>query len=467
KIEKDGRLIGAVVRSDHNPGETTHRFTNMEDPIQFNVMSRKAGIKGEKVYHTPVEGPNPFGDRPRQEVLFILKGKIKATFSTKENETVTEEILEAGDSVLFTEGHQVEFLEDTVFLEAKQGPYPSSGNKNDDQVMLSDNPESIYNELFSAGNSVELLKKLEKTKLAVFDLDETLANVDKDVPAGTIEELKSLLEKEINIAIVTGAGKFRVMPRLINKLKQSLGKDKLGLLQNLRVYTRLGNAGFGFNEAGEEVDLEETAIPDYQIENIKKIITASAEEIGIGEGINYKLTYKKEAKGNTLIVRIGFDDLANKKGDMHKMAQEIRKMFESEEIKLKVIESGEVAVEIAVNGKDYAIASLMDKLGVLADEIAFFGDSFGLNGGDRAMRFDATLKSLFFNVGPDIEEQELNEGILTSKVKGPSATEKILKLLIISKEQKIKDQIKKTPLKIDLKESLFNAKLREMVDMAI
>jgi hypothetical protein len=88
----------------------------MDTPLQFNSFFKGQGSKGTKLYHTPVEGKNPFGDRPRQEVLFILKGKVRVTFSTKENEDVAQETLTAGDAVLFTEGHLVEFLEDTVFF---------------------------------------------------------------------------------------------------------------------------------------------------------------------------------------------------------------------------------------------------------------------------------------------------------------------------------------------------------------
>ncbi|MDD5220975.1 MAG: ROK family protein, partial [Candidatus Bipolaricaulis sp.] len=104
----------------------------------------------EKLYHTPVVSPNPFGNKPRQEVLFILKGKIRAVFSTKENETIGSEILSSGDAVLFTEGHFVEFLEDTVFLEVKQGPYPETKDKDRirlDEEIVGVGSSSITNQL--------------------------------------------------------------------------------------------------------------------------------------------------------------------------------------------------------------------------------------------------------------------------------------------------------------------------------
>jgi hypothetical protein len=120
-LQKDGRLIGVIVKAGHVPGTKPDRFTAMDTPLQFNSFFKGQGSKGTKLYHTPVEGKNPFGDRPRQEVLFILKGKVRVTFSTKENEDVAQETLTAGDAVLFTEGHLVEFLEDTVFWKRNKG----------------------------------------------------------------------------------------------------------------------------------------------------------------------------------------------------------------------------------------------------------------------------------------------------------------------------------------------------------
>ncbi|MGE5196898.1 MAG: ElyC/SanA/YdcF family protein, partial [Deltaproteobacteria bacterium] len=137
-FKKNGRTIGVIVRSNHIP-EKTQRFTAMQDPISFNALARKAGDKGTRLYHTSVAGENPFGSRPRQEVLFILKGRAKAYFYTTENKIVGVDILNAGDTVLFTEGHMVEFLEDTVFVEAKQGPYPETKDK--DGIILKERAE--------------------------------------------------------------------------------------------------------------------------------------------------------------------------------------------------------------------------------------------------------------------------------------------------------------------------------------
>ncbi|MFH1397502.1 MAG: glycogen/starch synthase, partial [Candidatus Omnitrophota bacterium] len=133
KIIKDDKLLGVVVKADHQP-QGFEVFTAMAEPFAVSCFERKKGTKGDLHYHTAVEGPNPFGNKPRQEFMHVLKGKIRAGIYTTEFEFIDSVELGSGDSIYLIQAHQVEFLEDTIILEVKQGPYP--GTREKDMVIL-------------------------------------------------------------------------------------------------------------------------------------------------------------------------------------------------------------------------------------------------------------------------------------------------------------------------------------------
>ncbi|MFH1094260.1 MAG: hypothetical protein V1739_08965 [Candidatus Omnitrophota bacterium] len=193
-FKKENRLVGAVVKANHVPFDKLQKFSAMPDPIQFNSFYKDKGMRGTKLYHPPVQGESPFKDQPRQEVLFILKGKVRVKFSTVENIDVAEEILEAGDAVLFTEGHVVEFLEDTVFLEAKQGPYPSSGNKDDDQIVLNENIAPENTKFGKLGINFEHITKTAQLnpELPLFDLILQDSNSLDPTLKGKVDQLQQM-----------------------------------------------------------------------------------------------------------------------------------------------------------------------------------------------------------------------------------------------------------------------------------
>ena len=65
-----------------------------------------------------------------QEVLYVTKGKLKVNLYTDEGKKLTDKILTPGDMiVLIAGGHGFEMLEDTDFVEIKQGPYNPESKK--------------------------------------------------------------------------------------------------------------------------------------------------------------------------------------------------------------------------------------------------------------------------------------------------------------------------------------------------
>ncbi|RLE74745.1 MAG: hypothetical protein DRJ44_06975, partial [Thermoprotei archaeon] len=68
-----------------------------------------------------------------QEAMYIIRGRILLTLYTLDREKKDSIILEEGDLAIVNQGHEIEFLEDTLLLEIKQGPYPGSEK---DKVFL-------------------------------------------------------------------------------------------------------------------------------------------------------------------------------------------------------------------------------------------------------------------------------------------------------------------------------------------
>lgn len=101
-------------------------FTDPENLLQVGLHERPKGMKLEPHVHV-LEKPIVVNEI--QEVLLILSGSIRLTMYTKTGEVIGQSILKTHDSVvLLTEGHQIEYLEDTRMFEVKQGPYPGFKN---------------------------------------------------------------------------------------------------------------------------------------------------------------------------------------------------------------------------------------------------------------------------------------------------------------------------------------------------
>jgi mannose-6-phosphate isomerase-like protein (cupin superfamily) len=65
-----------------------------------------------------------------QEVLHIIKGRLRVDFYDDEKIYIESRILITGDTiVLVSGGHGFEVLEETEMIEVKQGPYVGDGDK--------------------------------------------------------------------------------------------------------------------------------------------------------------------------------------------------------------------------------------------------------------------------------------------------------------------------------------------------
>lgn len=111
--------IAFIVKSGY-PINSVAFFSPNEDFLQVGYHKKQSGDKLKAHYHQ-------FKDHKinsLQEVLYIVKGKVRVDFYTKKGKKIQSEILEKGD-ILFQRdlGHGFELLEDAEVFEVKQGPF--------------------------------------------------------------------------------------------------------------------------------------------------------------------------------------------------------------------------------------------------------------------------------------------------------------------------------------------------------
>src|SRR3989304_8968250 len=118
---RDGKeVLAFVVRGkDWQPG--LNFFSAEQDYEQVGIWSYDKG----KVLNAHRHLPAPRTALLTQEVIFLRKGRLKATIYSEANKPLTSVQLVAGDIlVLLAGGHGYEGLEDgTQVLEIKNGPY--------------------------------------------------------------------------------------------------------------------------------------------------------------------------------------------------------------------------------------------------------------------------------------------------------------------------------------------------------
>lgn len=118
-ITEAGKVFAIIIRG----GKVAKsQFFSPEDfPLQIGTISKTRGEKIRAHLHNePIRTV-----RTTQEFLYIEKGKVKVSIYNNQGKTIAKRILKQGDKILSASGgHGFEILEDTVFFEVKQGPYP-------------------------------------------------------------------------------------------------------------------------------------------------------------------------------------------------------------------------------------------------------------------------------------------------------------------------------------------------------
>lgn len=114
-----------IVRAAHDP-EKTHFLTPPSFKQQVGFVVYEAGGEIRRHDHRPLER-HLVGT---SEVLVLRKGRCEIDIYNEARELVATRELRAGDVMLMVGGgHGFRMLEDTVFLEIKQGPYTGIDEK--------------------------------------------------------------------------------------------------------------------------------------------------------------------------------------------------------------------------------------------------------------------------------------------------------------------------------------------------
>jgi mannose-6-phosphate isomerase-like protein (cupin superfamily) len=125
KIERDGRPLAYIIRAELMPDKTTFMTPNdFKQQVGFVVYPRGGEIT--RHIHRPLER-HLVGT---SEVLIVRKGRAEIDVYDNDRTLVATRELRTGDVMLMIGGgHGFRMLEDTVFLEIKQGPYTGIDEK--------------------------------------------------------------------------------------------------------------------------------------------------------------------------------------------------------------------------------------------------------------------------------------------------------------------------------------------------
>lgn len=118
KVSVDGNILAIIIRSSFNePGLS---FMTPEDfPFQLGIHICRAGTHVKPHRHKPFkELKNIYP----QEFFYVENGKVEVGLYN-DGKMHSGAILGKGDMIVLNCPHEVRFLEDSKFVELKQGPY--------------------------------------------------------------------------------------------------------------------------------------------------------------------------------------------------------------------------------------------------------------------------------------------------------------------------------------------------------
>jgi hypothetical protein len=121
----DGQPLAYVIRSEMSPALTTFVTPN-EFKQQVGFVVYKQGGEIARHVHRNIERKLV----GTSEVLVVRKGRCEIDIYNDQKDLVATRELRVGDIMLMVGGgHGFRMLEDTVFLEIKQGPYTGLDEK--------------------------------------------------------------------------------------------------------------------------------------------------------------------------------------------------------------------------------------------------------------------------------------------------------------------------------------------------
>lgn len=124
-ITWNGKPLAYIIRAKVNPEQTTF-LTPSELNLQVGFVVYPAGGEIARHVHRPLERHTA----GTSEVLIVKEGRCELDIYNDDKELVATRELRMGDVMLMVGGgHGFRMLEDTIFLEIKQGPYTGLDEK--------------------------------------------------------------------------------------------------------------------------------------------------------------------------------------------------------------------------------------------------------------------------------------------------------------------------------------------------
>lgn len=125
RIERNGKPLAHIIRAELMPERTTFMTPN-DFKQQVGFVVYPAGGEIKRHLHRPLER-HIVGT---SEILVVRKGRAEIDIYDDDRTLVATRELRTGDVILMVGGgHGFRLLEDTVFLEVKQGPYTGIDEK--------------------------------------------------------------------------------------------------------------------------------------------------------------------------------------------------------------------------------------------------------------------------------------------------------------------------------------------------
>lgn len=125
KIENNGKLLAIVIRKDFNKKGLT--FVTEDDfGLQVGVHIQDKGFEAKPHKHAPFE---ELKNLKVQEMFYIKKGKVRIGLYDDIGKKIRDIDGNAGDTLILNSGHSLSCLEDSKFIEIKQGPYRGKKEK--------------------------------------------------------------------------------------------------------------------------------------------------------------------------------------------------------------------------------------------------------------------------------------------------------------------------------------------------
>lgn len=123
--DNEGNLLAIILRT-QDTNDSKFFATENESELQLASFKLQKGEEILRHYHPKQERKINL----TSEVLVVTDGKIKVEIYDNNLELNTTEIINKGEVVaLYNGGHRIIMVEDSKFIEVKQGPYDPNTDK--------------------------------------------------------------------------------------------------------------------------------------------------------------------------------------------------------------------------------------------------------------------------------------------------------------------------------------------------